>query len=642
MMRLIFALLLLGSAAFADNPLPPSPAAVVNLGSPTQTYTVANLYQAWSNRSDYVSVSISGTTLSITAKKAGFASVTYQTRVGSGAQAVVQQNTFGLAIVPTSGDHPSFPTNLMMGARSVLSSTSDSTWWGNGGQSGTEERWTDLIDYYISAGPSSWVYANQMNWQGKPTPGWSPGNYLANFINGAMQQGRIPVVVFYCVVALNQDDTALNNLKNICNANTEVPNYQDYMNQYYNRTIRTLRQVIYTATSSLSWPCLVVIEPDFIAYNMQEGIANPTVSPVTIRGFSGTPQVSICSRNGTEDPVWYPDLWGPNFTTDPLTSVSFPNTLQGFVQSLPTILKGEFTDRVSGDTVQIGSNMKVAWKVNLWASKPGGYAGQMYLPSPPGNEFGVGKGICRWTDVTYNSSASFSTVQQYIVNEAQAIAKVYFDYGITDNADFIAIDRYGIDGGSAPIGAQLYVGYTNPPATIWFWNHDHWNNYNLFLKTVQQTIATEGGTNLPVLMWQIPMGHVNQSTQDFPALANTQGRWEDSAQSYLFGDTFTAQTPTRVDYFSQNQYKDSAVSASGTQITWGSKLSSLTNIGVFGILSAPGVGLANCTYAAQQGGLGLGTAPADGGPYGDSFWWMDNVQNYYQAPLALPSIALFP
>lgn len=42
--------------------------------------------------------------------------------------------------------------------------------------------------------------------------------------------------------------------------------------------------------------------------------------------------------------------------------------------------------------------------------------------------------------------------------------------------DFMAIDKYGVDGGNNQ-ESNTRPGYTDPAATSWFFNADHWNNY---------------------------------------------------------------------------------------------------------------------------------------------------------------------
>jgi len=102
--------------------------------------------------------------------------------------------------------------------------------------------------------------------------------------------------------------------------------------------------------------------------------------------------------------------------------------------------------------------------------------------------------IIRWTDAEGQGAPpnSFSNIVEWLRNEAAGIADYYVSAGITNNTDYLFIDRYGIDAASAG-----YV--TNPASSTWFWNHDHWNNYLAFVESVQQQVR------LPIVLWQLPI-----------------------------------------------------------------------------------------------------------------------------------------
>ncbi len=147
----------------------------------------------------------------------------------------------------------------------------------------------------------------------------------------------------------------------------------------------------------------------------------------------------------------------------------FANNLQGLVQAINyTISKHE-------------ANVEFGWQFNLWASPAGGFTG-VGIP---------GTGIVHLTE-----TLGFEEGKKAIVNEAKAIAQYYMDAGILSyGADFISIDKYGLDGG------QQQNAPKDPAKSTWFWNHDLWKNYLLFTQTLHET------TNKPVTLWQIPVGH---------------------------------------------------------------------------------------------------------------------------------------
>ncbi len=576
-----------------------APSSVIHLGQSTASVQSLGVTQVWSNRPEYVRVTLSGDTLTITALKSGFASITYKDQWGG-------QTSVGLAVEDESGKMPGIPNYFAIGGRSIMSYWADAAWWGEGGNGVENTRWTDIIDIYMQGGPDDWVYQN------KGDIGWKPGSYLSNFIINCKRAGRIPCIVMYCIPPSGKGDTALLDLQSVSD--------HAYMVKYYNRAVRTLRQIIWENTKDDQWPALVVLEPDFLGYMMQTIRADPNSSKVEALGGPYTPQVEAAFKPGPAE---------SGFRTEPLLNSGladqFPNTLKGLVTSISYILKEPFIADDGTPNAQWGSNIQTAWKVNLWASPAdGGFSKKTNLPN--GQEFGVGKGICRWTDVADGDQGLFDQVRGWLAQEAKDIAKRYFEFGITESSDFVAIDRYGIDGGSQN-------GAADPAKSVWFWNADHWNNYLLFIASVHSKFAAKSGRKLPILAWQIPCGHINTSQAlipglltPYPPLPNTPGGWEDSAQTYIFGDSF-ANVPSRLSYFSQNYSKDPKILApQGNIITWESHLKEFAEAGVFAIVSAPGVGPDSSTYVVKQGNIG---------PY-DHLWWINHVQNYLENPLIAP------
>ena len=189
------------------------------------------------------------------------------------------------------------------------------------------------------------------------------------------------------------------------------------------------------------------------------------------------------------------------------------------------------------------------------------------------------------------------------------------DAGILSyGADFISIDKYGLDGG------QQQNAPKDPAKSTWFWNHDLWKNYLLFTQTLHET------TNKPVTLWQIPVGHINgtqaynpyASSGKFEDLANVPTKFEDSAGTFFLGDTFIENDPGRLAYFSQNQWKDAGVSVDGNKITWKSNIEDAEAAGINNILFGAGVGISTD---------GVGSPPTDDG------WWISQVQEYYENPV---------
>lgn len=306
-----------------------------------------------------------------------------------------------------------------------------------------------------------------------------------------------------------------------------------------------------------------ILEPDFLGYLMQIG---------------RVPADQVLART---DAVYSSGVLSR--AVDP----AFADNVQGLVQAINYTIS------------KLAPNVTFGWQFNLWAS-PG------ITTSIPNN------GLMHLTD-----SMGWGAGRAAIASEAREIALYYMNAGILSHgADFVSIDKYGLDA----VGYESFAA-NDPARSTWFWNIDHWNNYLLFCQTLHET------TGLPVTLWQIPVGHVNDSlamnpyseSGRFTPLANTTARYEDSAGTYFLGDRFTA-SGARWDYFSTNVGGDPGVSTSGSTITWSPHLSDAVAAGITAILFGAGVGISTD---------GVGSPPTDG------YWWITKVQEYYLDPASL-------
>jgi hypothetical protein len=274
------------------------------------------------------------------------------------------------------------------------------------------------------------------------------------------------------------------------------------------------------------------------------------------------------------------------------TDPAFPDTVTGLVQAVNYVLR-KYTPKSF-----------LGWQLNLWAA-----------PGAPQ------KGVTHFLD-----SGDVATAKTNIADNAKANAGFAKKAGITSGADFVSIDKYGLDGAIAAGGPA-----SDPGSSYWFWNADLWNGYLHFAKTLKQTLS------LPVVLWQIPAGHINGTTHAsptdynasgaFPDLANTVNSYEDSASTYFFGDTFSV-TGARLSYFSQNRWADPKVIVSGGKVTWGSHLKDAADSGVVAILMGAGVG--QSTRGVPQPGSVPESVP------GDSYYWITRAQEYYASPVPIP------
>ena len=318
-------------------------------------------------------------------------------------------------------------------------------------------------------------------------------------------------------------------------------------------------------TESPDDPVGIILEPDFLGYLAQN--ANAPASQITAM-VSAAYTVGVLKAG-----------------VDP----QFPNTVQGLVQSINYIIHRDAPQAFFG------------WQMNLWASPAGGWT----TPVP-------GKGIMHLTD-----SSGIATGRAQIYNEAKAITQYYLNAGIkTYGANFVSIDKYGLDATSFEASAA-----NDPANSYWFWNNDQWNNYLVFVRAMHETSA------LPVVLWQLPVGHINTSQAlnpyanggKFPDLNHVDSQGEDSAPTFFFGDTFVT-SGKRYTFFSLNGGQDSSMVVSNGTITWGEHLSAAASNGVVMALFGAGVG---------------GSTTNVGAPPSDSYWWITKAQGYYGKPVPL-------
>ncbi len=103
---------------------------------------------------------------------------------------------------------------------------------------------------------------------------------------------------------------------------------------------------------------------------------------------------------------------------------------------------------------------------------------------------------------------------------------------------------------------------------------DALTNYLIFVNALHNT------TQLPVTLWQIPVGRINSTTAispytnaKFPDLTNTTQNYEDSASTYFFGDTFTT-TGTRAHILRHDRWRPVAGQHEREAISPGGRTSS--------------------------------------------------------------------
>ena len=309
----------------------------------------------------------------------------------------------------------------------------------------------------------------------------------------------------------------------------------------------------------------MILEPDFIGYLAQN--ANQPATAIAA-ATSAIYDSGVLVRG--QDP-------------------SFPDTIAGLVQSINYLIS------------KTSPQVYFGWQINLWASPAGGWS----TPVPV-------TGIIRLTD-----SLGVAAGRPRIQTEAAAITSYYVQAGVTSNgAKFVSIDKYGLDA----TGAEQ-IAATDPSRSTWFWHVEHWNNYLAFARSVNIT------ARLPVILWQLPVGHINTSQAvnpyaadgKFPLLSGQVRAHEDSAPVYFFGDTFTVPAGPRLPWFSTGQ--GPKLQVSGSTVTWGAHMEEAASAGVISMMFGAGVGASTTN---------VGAPPTDG------YWWITKAQEYLAAPVLLP------
>jgi len=202
--------------------------------------------------------------------------------------------SYGVLVRTSSGASPGLPTDYTpLGSRAIMGNSPVEQWY-QGGTNGTVDgRRTDVIDIYMEGGPCSWVYQNS-DWDAN----WYPGKYLYTFIRACKRQGRIPCVVFYCIPPSGIGDSALGALKSV---NESADIVSSDINRFGGDTGESLdhgaggsdklhgsllpshdpgHAGMPAKATGDGWPCLVVIEPDFIGY-MSANLGDPVDPNVT-------------------------------------------------------------------------------------------------------------------------------------------------------------------------------------------------------------------------------------------------------------------------------------------------------------------------------------------------------------------------
>ncbi|MCX7748901.1 MAG: dockerin type I domain-containing protein [Clostridia bacterium] len=436
-------------------------------------------------------------------------------------------------------------------------------------QPGDKNKRMDIRYIYINGEPDAWERGAD-GWQ--KWGGSIRGDRAINYIRNSKKMGMIPFFVYYCIPGSAESYSE-------DKAKIESPIYLSY----YFKDLKFFLDIVKREAGDDIVG--MVLEPDFIGYMMQNSGGSQPVPADKL--FANTKLVYETAFGGTNAT----GILNSKTDLDPVTGKPFADNIQGLVRCINYMIK------------KFCPNPYFGWQFNLWAN-----------PAP-----GVpGLGLMHKTD-----ELGIAAGRDFIRARAKETADYYINAGIlSSGANFISMDKYGQDATAfEPASAN------DPASSRWFFNADHWTNYLSYANELNKT------TKLPVVLWQLPVGHIERSQEPDPyhgglfnQLDNTKA-FEDSSATYFFGDTFKPGAGNRWNFFKSNGGNDPLVTNNGTDtITWGSHFKAAKEAGVIAALFGAGVGHAthgNCNDTTSA------TEPDD------DMWFVTKVQRYLKNPVPL-------
>jgi hypothetical protein len=397
-------------------------------------------------------------------------------------------------------------------------------------------------------------YGWRMNYGTKETNLDVEGMRAITFIRNSLRLGMIPCFVYYNVPDNGESyDTDLRHLQS-----------ESYMTKYY-ADLYFLLTLINRETDGGKIPTCIILEPDLIGYIMQN---------------SGGGSAKYILPNKIQACV--SPIYSLNYLKRDIDG-TFTDTLDGFVKATNTLIR-----KIGGGGVVFG------WQINLWASS---YSGKVI----------TGGSLMKVTD-----HLGIDNGKAFLTKEAQEIAFYYQQAGIDFKTDFFSVDKYGLS-----FRGVTASDLTDAKQSMWGFNHDHWMNYLLFVKTISTQIVKNA------ILWQIPVSHLNSSqttspytSKLFQDLTNTPSCFEDSAATFFFGDVFIPKINSETEFWKKNDWKTDKVVVDGAKIKWGGMVSDLKNYNVIGCLFGAGVGI-----DTNSGGLAR--------PVTDDYFLISNIQKFY-------------
>jgi len=438
----------------------------------------------------------------------------------------------GVQVTDAEGRLPVKPAHLAIGAVNQNGDNDTAFYRGTLVDDPTGIKQFDYQYIYLNGGPLRMPdgAANRASWRIFDPPYGYEGKKLVQSLREAWKGGSIPTVVYYNLMCPNESaQIASDNIRN-----------RPFVASYFEDLKFSLDMIRRAANGST---VSLIMEPDFLAYMMQVTYSQGLqADPSTV--LLGYDVVQLAKEQGLISP-------------DSTLAGGAGSSLVDFVKVINEGVRYLSTKAGTNER----ANIQLGWKFNLWANQR--------QSAPDGQSWN--QGIAKVTDYFLahprageTPAQAFQRGQAFIDAIATETAAWYFKAGVTSSGmEFMALDKYGTDGGNPYNTSQTTPGFTDPAGTRWLFNADHWSNYVRYAGSIAKELRRLADVgSMPIHLWQIPVGHVNTSlatnpfeqgatfapisnSQQSPDVGNspTVAAYEDSAVTWVFGDTFTGRSP---------------------------------------------------------------------------------------------------
>lgn len=369
--------------------------------------------------------------------------------------------------------------------------------------------------------------------------------------------------------------------------------YTNLVMHYINLIMETQKLQSYNEGS-------IILNPDLFGTIQQENILGQLNTAISTVSLQLALKTAVCFATSTINTIYgnnlnYEQLYEAILaTTDPWSAMSIWNDfqMQYFVNctvnpkvpstiSIPTFTN-DFPGWVQSTNWiirQFGPDVTFGWQENLW-----------------------GIGSANWVHANYTSS----NLQTEIANPTAATIVSTSAYSGNYIPDFLVFDKYEMDA----IPGATAIGY--------LYNSRDWTNVLAYVKSISETLGT-----IPVMLWQIPGGHLQQ-VGDIDT-RNSNGSTE---PDFFFGDTYNPLTNLK-PYITAIQLPSSIYGT--TNISTYLSMDELGNTGDYTwSLSNLSQAADSHVFAILWGGgntTSVGSFPSD-----DGGWLANKIINYYKNP----------